>query len=166
MNNQQRSRYFYRLSFTAALVAAIAAYFCALFDLPIWVMWVGWVATHTRGHTLTDSAISLFCLVVGVAIGMVTGLTHQFLLSGLSGFALPLAVFLAASVVISLRSLPHINNIPAYFLGMVCFFALHQEPSLSVFTILAGTATIGALASVCARFLQSKIMQHGETATA
>lgn len=158
MNGQQFSGKFYTLSFTAALVAAFAAYLCALFNLPVWVMWVGWVATHTRGHTIADSGISLFCLIVGVAIGMATGLAHQFLSSDLSSFALPLAVFLAASVVISLRSLPHINNIPAYFLGMVCFFALHHAPSIEVFATLAGTATVGALASVCARFLQNKLI--------
>jgi len=138
----------------AAVVAACASAAALALGLPVWAMFVGWVAFHTRGVTLRDGMFNMVCVSAGVLFGKAAAVGIALLSPVLGAAAMPAAVLVVASVVVSLRGVSRINNLPCYFLGLISFFALHQPPSLSVFATLAGAAALGSVAAWLAHQLQ------------
>ena len=45
-------------------------------------------------------------------------------------FALAIVVFVVAMIVVSMRAIWTLDNIPTCFLGLIAFFAAHLEPAL------------------------------------
>ena len=130
------------------LTAAAAAGLSATLALPVWAMFIGWVAFFTRGITARDGAVNAVCVALGLGFGMA---------AALGALALPLVVFAVAVVVVSLRAAPVLDNILCYFLGLIAFFASHQPPSLAAFAGLASAVVLGSLAAWTAHALQQRI---------
>ena len=57
---------FLALTLAAALTAALAAGLSARLALPVWAMFVGWVAFFTRGLTARDGAVNAACVLLGL----------------------------------------------------------------------------------------------------
>lgn len=129
-----------------ALAAALAASAALALEMPIWAMFLGWNAYFTRGTGMKSGAVNLGCVLIGLCLGM----TAQWLLAALSsrpGFAEQVAsVFVVTWVVLSLRFLPKFDNVAAFFLGLVAFFASGLEPTWPTFAVLAGAAGLGTAA--------------------
>jgi hypothetical protein len=120
-------------------------------------MFVGWVAYYTRGLTARDGLFDYLCSVLGVAIGMAAAAGIGLLAPVLGAAALPAVVLVVAMVVVSMRQAPGINNVLSYFLGLIGFFALHQDPSLTGFAALAGAMALGSTAAWLAQTVQRRI---------
>jgi hypothetical protein len=118
---------------------------------------VGWVAYYTRGLTARDGLFNYLCSVLGVAIGMAAAAGIGLLAPVLGAAALPAVVLVVAMVVVSMRQAPGINNVLSYFLGLIGFFALHQNPSLTGFAALAGAMALGSTAAWLAQTVQRRI---------
>ncbi|WP_213942032.1 DUF1097 domain-containing protein [Pseudomonas sp. dw_612] len=140
----------------AAATAALAAGSSLLLTLPVWAMFVGWVAFFSRGLTLRDGLVNFGCVLMGIAFGMGAAPSIGALAPSLGLFALPLVVFVVAMIVVSLRGLKVMNNIVAYFLGLIAYFASHLEPSLESFTELGAAGAIGSFAG----WLSHAVQQH------
>lgn len=155
LRNQTLPRH---IAFTgvAAATAAIAAGSSAALGLPVWAMFIGWVAFFTRGLNAKAGVANLACVWLGIVMGMCAALSLQLLGPVLGAMALPLVVFVVAMLVVSLRSAPGVNNLLGYFLGLIAFFAAHLAPSFSSFWVLACAATIGS----CAAFISLKLQQQ------
>jgi uncharacterized membrane protein YgaE (UPF0421/DUF939 family) len=145
------------LTLAAALTAAIAATTSASLGWPVWTMFMGWVAFFTRGHSGKDALYSYLCLAIGIAIGTGAALAVGALLPLIGPFAFGAVVFVVAVIVVSLRAAAPINNIPAYFLGLITFFAAHLEPGILAFSELAAVSGLGSFAGWTAHKLQAKI---------
>lgn len=141
----------------AAVVAAAASALALVLELPVWAMFVGWVAFYTRGVTARDGVFNLVCVGLGVLIGKLAALAIGALSPAMGAMALPLVVLVVALVVVSLRGVPRLNNLLCYFLGLIAFFAIHQPPSLSLFGTLAGAAALGSAAAWTAHALQRRV---------
>ncbi|OLF56476.1 DUF1097 domain-containing protein [Pseudomonas chlororaphis] len=141
----------------AAATAALAAGSSLLLSLPVWAMFVGWVAFFSRGLTLRDGLINLGCVLTGLAVGMAAALSIGALSPSLGPWALPLVVFGVAMLVVSLRSLRVMNNLVAYFLGLIAWFAAHLEPSLESFAELGGAGTLGSFAGWLSHAIQQRL---------
>ncbi|WP_371355023.1 DUF1097 domain-containing protein [Pseudomonas chlororaphis] len=141
----------------AAATAALAAGSSLLLNLPVWAMFVGWVAFFSRGLTLRDGLVNLGCVLMGLAIGMGAALSIGALSPSLGPWALPLVVFAVAMLVVSLRSLRVMNNIVAYFLGLIAWFAAHLEPSLESFAELGGAGALGTCAGWLSHTAQQRL---------
>ncbi|SEF27002.1 DUF1097 domain-containing protein [Variovorax sp. NFACC27] len=141
----------------AAVVAAAASALALVLELPVWAMFVGWVAFYTRGVTARDGVFNLVCVGLGVLIGKAAALAIGALGPVVGAMALPLVVLVVALVVVSLRGVPRLNNLLCYFLGLIAFFAIHQPPSLSLFGTLAGAAALGSVAAWTAHALQRRV---------
>ncbi|RTQ33479.1 DUF1097 domain-containing protein [Variovorax gossypii] len=141
----------------AAVVAAAASALALVLELPVWAMFVGWVAFYTRGVTARDGVFNLVCVGFGVLIGKAAALAIGALGPVVGAVALPLVVLVVALVVVSLRGVPRFNNLLCYFLGLIAFFAIHQPPSLSLFGTLAGAAALGSVAAWTAHALQRRV---------
>lgn len=148
----------YHVSYTA--IAAIAAATSAALQLPIWAMFIGCIAFFTQGLNVKHTINNLICVWLGIAIGMVTGIVLSIAGAILGAGALPFVIFIITMLVVSLRSVPKINNLLCYFLGLVSFFASHYVPSMDSFLVLAGAASIGSFGGLAFIFLQKRILSR------
>lgn len=140
----------------AAVVAATAAYTSTALGLEAWVMFAGWVAWFTRPTSVRLGVHAVICLWLGMALAVaghtIVGLATPFL----GAAALPLAVLVLASVAVGLRTTPVVNNMLAWFVGLVTFFAAEPEHMLpGLLTLIAGTA-LGAVAGFTCQRLQHR----------
>src|SRR5688572_7837583 len=80
-----------------AIIAALAAALSALvLEVPVWAMFVGWIAYFTRGLTLRHGVVNLTCVLAGIALGLGAGASMQALSSQLGAATLTLVVFATA----------------------------------------------------------------------
>ena len=141
----------------AAVVAAAASAVALVLELPVWAMFVGWVAFYTHGVTARDGVFNLVCVSLGVLIGKAAAVAIGALATVVGAMALPLVVLVVALVVVSMRSVPRLNNLLCYFLGLIAFFAIHQPPSLSLFGPLGSAIALGSVAAWAAHALQRRV---------
>jgi len=84
----------------------------------------------------------------------------QYLFSSLSeqpGLAEQMAsVFAVTWVMLSLRFLPKFNNVPAFFLGLIAFFASRLTPGWAALIELGGAALLGTAAGVATSAAQAR----------
>jgi hypothetical protein len=148
MSSTTQSREGFALTtFVAAGTAAIAAAVSLAFSLPVWAMFVGWIAFFTRVHTTRTALENLGAVLVGMLIGaLAASVIPQIAPIVGPGVALPVVVFVVALTVAALRGLPVMNNLLGYFLGLVAWFAAHLEPSLDNIAHLFGASMIGSTA--------------------
>jgi hypothetical protein len=148
---------FFAFTAATAITAAMATFASVAFALPVWAVFIGWVAYDTRGQSARDGIANLTCLLLGVAFGMATALAITVLTPTLGSASTAVAVFGVAIVVVSLRAVPVINNILSYFLGVISFFAVQLEPTLPAFVELASASALGGLAGWVASTAQTRI---------
>ncbi len=148
---------FNSITAVAAATAAMAAAVSMWVGLPVWAMFVGWVVFFSRGNSMRDGLINYGCLVVGIGFGMAAAMSITALSPLLGKLALPAVVFTVAMVVVSLRVLRRMNNLLAYFLGLITFFAAHLEPSLDTAVRLGGAAAIGSIAGWASLNMQHRL---------
>jgi hypothetical protein len=151
---------FNSLTLAAALTAATAATAAATVGLPVWAMFVGWVAFFTRGHSAKDALYSYLCLASGLGIGTIAAVGVGALLPLIGPAAFGVVVFAVAMLVVSLRAASPMNNIPAYFLGLITWFAAHAKPTPRAWLSLAAVAALGIFAARLAHSWQATIMRR------
>lgn len=153
---QAFSAKFNGLTLIAATIAALAATTSAGLGWPVWAMFIGWVAFFTGGHSGKGALRSYGCVVIGLSLGAIAALVVGTLMPMIDYFAFGLVVFVVAILVVSLRAAPFLNNIPAYFLGLIAFFAAHLPPSLLSVIELAAVSGLGMVAAWAAHRLQQR----------
>lgn len=157
---QQSSRAYITVTLVAAACASFAAAASLTLSLPVWAMFVGWIAFFSRGLTTRSTVENLVCVWLGLCMGALAGLSISLLAPSLGlGLALPIVVFAVALIVVSLRGLPILNNLLAYFLGLVAWFASHFEPSLGSLVLLASASAIGSLAGWISHDLPQRLLK-------
>ncbi len=143
----------------AAATASVAALASLMLSLPVWAMFVGWIAFFTRVKDTRTAIENLGCVGVGTIIGVAAALTIPSAAAIVGPLlALPAVVFLVALVVIALRGLPTMNNLLGYFLGLVAWFAAHLEPSLESVAQLLGASAVGLVAGWVSYHLPMRIL--------
>lgn len=151
---------FLAIGAVAGVVAAAAAHLSTLAAIPVWAMFMGWVAYFTRGHSGRDGLVNYLCLALGLLVGFGAVIALGLLGPMVGGFALPITVFGVAVLVVSLRALPALSNIPSMFLGVVSVFAAHAAPTLEAFAELGGASAIGSFAAWLASAVQGRLAHN------
>ncbi|WP_231757323.1 DUF1097 domain-containing protein [Microbulbifer elongatus] len=144
----------------AAVFAAFAAVTTAVNELPVWAMFVGWVAYVTGPMNLKGAAQSYICLTLGIAIGLAAALALKEITPTMGAYSLAPVVFIVASLVLSLRAAPPLNLVPAYWLGIIVFFAAHTEPRLASILKLSLISGFGIVIATIVHFLQMRILRR------
>lgn len=144
--NRQTPAQFALFTLVAATSAALATWGAATLSLKVWAMFAGFIAWFTRPTPLRAGVSALVCLWLGMGLAAVAARTTGALTPAMGALALPVVVFLVASIVVALRTTRVVDNMLAWFLGMVAFFAAEPEPLHLAFAHLGGAAAIGALA--------------------
>lgn len=155
--NRVRIDRFLAIGAVAGVVAAAAAHLSTLAAIPVWAMFMGWVAYFTRGHSARDGLINYLCMALGLLVGFGAVIALGLLGPALGAFALPIVVFGVAVLVVSLRALPALSNIPSTFLGVISVFAAHAAPTLEAFAELGGASAIGSFAAWLASATQARL---------
>jgi hypothetical protein len=145
------------ISAAAAVTAASAAHVSTLIAVPPWAMFMGWVAYYTRGHSGRDGLVNYACLALGIGLGLIAVMAVGALAPSFGTFALPVVVLLVATLVVSLRAVPVVSNIPAYFLGLVTVFAAHIQPTVYAMAELGSAGAIGSFAAWFASRWQQRL---------
>jgi hypothetical protein len=143
----------------AAVTAATAALASVTLSLPLWAMFIGWVAYFTRRPSARDGLANLTCLVLGSALGIGGSLSIATLMPKFGVASIAIVVFVVATIVMSLRVVPIANNILSYFLGLIGYFASRQEAALSTFVLLGATFALGSFAAWIANTIQSRLIR-------
>jgi hypothetical protein len=120
-------------------------------------MFMGWVAFFTRGNSAREAGFSYLCLAAGIVMGTGAVLSVGALMPLLGPLSFGVVVFVVAMIVVTLRAAAPVNNIPAYFLGLITFFAAHLEPSWLALAELLSVSGLGTFAAWLAHRLQSKM---------
>ncbi|MDF0733090.1 DUF1097 domain-containing protein [Pseudomonas entomophila] len=140
-------RAYLAITLVAAVTAALASASALALGVPVWAMFIGWIAFFSRGLTTRSTLENLGCVWLGLTLGAVAASVIGLLAPTLGPLlAVPLVVFTVAVLVVGLRGLPVLNNLLGYFLGLVAWFAAHLEPSLESLAHLAGAGTLGSAA--------------------
>ncbi|UPG95910.1 DUF1097 domain-containing protein [Luteibacter aegosomatissinici] len=144
----------------AAVTAAVAAASSAALSLPVWAMFIGWIAFFTRGMNTRGAFENLACVGLGLTIGAIAAFSLPHVGSILGPrLALPVVVFVVALLVVAMRGMPILNNLLGYFLGLVAWFAAHLEPSAESLAHLLGASTIGSAAGWVSHYVPARIVK-------
>ena len=147
---------------SAALTAAIAAAGALHAGWPVWTMFIGWIAFFSRGLSTRSTFENLACVCLGLGIGALAALAISHLAPTLGpSLAVPLVVLVVALGVVALRGLPVLNNLLAWFLGLVAWFAAHLEPSLAHVGELAAASALGSLAGWISHRVPQRLLARG-----
>jgi hypothetical protein len=142
----------------AAATAAVASAASLMAGLPVWAMFIGWVAFFSRGHSFREGIANYCGVLAGICFGMGAAMAISALGPMLGKLALPIVVFIVAMMVVSLRAMPIVNNVLAYFLGLIAYFAAHVEPSFEALGRLGEASAIGSFAAWTSLKLQQRLM--------
>jgi hypothetical protein len=141
----------------AAAVAAAAAFSSLTLGLAPWAMFIGWVAYFTRPTSAPAGAASWLCLVLGLVLGAIAVASLRALTPALGPAAIAVVVFVVGMIVISMRATPVLDNVLAWFLGLIAFFASHLEPGFEAVAELGGASALGGVAGWAAQALQRRL---------
>lgn len=145
---------FHRATLVAAFVASLSALLTALIGLAPWVMFVGWVAFFTRPPTWQNALSAGLCSGLGfvLAIGAAHLIGALMPVIGVLSFAC--AVFVCAFAVVSLRVIPWVNNLAAWFIGMIAFFAAHPPLHADSLAVYLAIIWLGVFSGWLTVFIQ------------
>lgn len=130
----------------SAIAAAAAGTAVLLIEVPVWAMFIGWIAYFSRGVNLRQGVLNLTCVLAGLLIGVAASTALVALGPSLGAATAPVVVFVVALVVLTVSRVTPLSNPLAYFLGLVCWFAAHQPPSVALLMELAGAVLLGSTA--------------------
>lgn len=145
-SNRQTRLQFVLFTVIAAVVAALASYSSAALALEVWAMFAGFIAWFTRPMSARDGVYSMICLYLGIALGVLAHIATEALMPSLGAFALPLVVFVVGVVIVGLRTTRLVDNMLAWFIGLVTFFAAEVELQFGTLLELGSACAIGGFA--------------------
>ena len=109
-------------------------------------MFAGFIAWFTRPTSARDGVYSMICLYLGIALGVLAHIATEALAPSLGAFALPLVVFVVGVVIVGLRTTSLVDNMLAWFIGLVTFFAAEVELAVGALLELGSACAIGGFA--------------------
>lgn len=140
----------------AAFFASLAAVVCALFQIPPWIMFIGWVAYFTKPSSFMNMLTTGFCVVLGIILGVFAAKSIGLLMPTFGVLSFAIVVFIVAMIVVTLRSVPIIGQPTSWFLGLISYFAAHVEPSLSTLIPIVSMMYLGATTGFIVHRIQIK----------
>lgn len=107
------------------LFGAVAVSVSFAAQWPTWVMFVAWVSFYIFGKTIKSSLLAFAQIVLGIIMGLLIQLSGIYLSGYIGAFGLPVAVFFFIGSIAYISKIKTLNNIPAWFLGLIIFFGVH-----------------------------------------
>lgn len=127
------------------VVTAAATHLAGVAGVPAWVMFIPWAAYFLVGATLAAGIKMYASMACGIGLGMVATLLSGLLAPALGSLALPAIVVGIAGGLTFCERVPALDCIPAYYLGIVTYFASGREVSVAAYGELVLVAAAGVV---------------------
>lgn len=134
-----------------ALVAAISSVLCARLSIPVWTMFIGWIAFVAGGMSARTAAPTWVCTI----LGLIEGFIGAALIGGGAAalgpdLSLLVGVFVIVFAALLAQYLPVVNLVVCYFIGMTAFFASGLAPIVATGVTLGAGLLAGVLSGLIA----------------
>jgi len=131
------------IAFALGLFGAVAVTVSFSLQWPTWVMFIAWVSFYIFGKTVQSSLKVFLHIALGMLMAVLIQLTAAFLTPMIGTFGFALSVFFYIGSLAYFARSKSLNNIPAWFLGLIILFGVHPPlepaPILQLFIpIIAG----------------------------
>lgn len=148
------------VSLIMGLFGAIAVTTSSHFSWPTWVMFIAWVSYYLFGKSLKTAKMSFIQILCGILMGIAMQTTAGFLAGTLGSLSFPVTVFFFIGALAYITKIKNLNNIPAWFIGLIVFFGVHPQidllPILSLLPPIVAGFTFAHLNSLAI----NKIAKH------
>jgi len=134
-----------------ALVAAVSSVICARLQIPVWSMFIGWIAFVAGGMSAKTAAPTFVCAILGLILGFIGAAIIGGGGAALgTDLALLLGVFVIVFAALLAQFLPFASLVICYFIGMTTFFASGLPPETSTGLVLGSGLLAGVLSGLIA----------------
>jgi len=119
--------------FLGALAIAIAF----PLHLHAWVLFLGWVACYIFGSNFKSIGQTILQISLGILLAVIIRETAAALAPKLNRFAFPLVVLVSITALVYLSKIKGLENIAAWFIGLIVFFGIQPELNRDSFFLIA-----------------------------
>jgi len=121
------------IAIALGLFGAIAVMVSFSLQWPTWVMFVAWVSFYIFGKSLQTSLKAFLQIMLGMILAILIQLTARWLTSFIGPIGFPVSVFFYIGSLAFLSRIRGLDNIPAWFMGLIILFGIH--PKLELFEV-------------------------------
>lgn len=134
-----------------ALVAAVSSVICARLSIPVWSMFIGWIAFVAGGMSARTAAPTYVCAILGLLLGFVgAAIIGGGAASMGADVALLVGVFVIVFAALLAQFIPFASLVVCYFIGMTTFFASGLPPVAETAIVLGSGLLAGVLSGLLA----------------
>lgn len=125
------------------IIGALAVYTGGAFQLPVWVIFLAWISFNLTGGAIELSLKIFIQQVIGILLAVGVQYCNKSLLPLLGDYSLPLIMCIVNILLVFISKTKKLNSIPAYFSGMIIWFASQSEPRFLECTNLVIAIAVG-----------------------
>ena len=140
-----------------AVLALLYMILSANQNLLAWVGFITWGAYFLTSINTRGAIREGISFTLGIVFGAVIVMLATALAPTLGTFAVPVAVAVAAFVIVYLEMVPWFDMAPGYFLGAAAFFAAGAKPDSATFMAIFIPGIIGLALGMITAFLRRKV---------
>ncbi|KQC31427.1 DUF1097 domain-containing protein [Flagellimonas eckloniae] len=116
------------------LCGALAVFISFSMGWATWVMFLAWISYYLFGKSIKVYVPSFLQIILGILLGVLIQSMASLLVPAMGAMGFPLTVFVLIGSLAYVTKINGLNNIPAWFLGLIIFFGVH--PELQVIPVL------------------------------
>ena len=109
------------------LCGALAVFISFSMGWATWVMFLAWVSYYLFGKSIKVYIPSFLQIIAGILLGVLIQSLAGLLVPAMGELGFPLTVFVVIGSLAYVSTIKGLNNIPAWFLGLIVFFGVHPE---------------------------------------
>lgn len=109
------------------LCGALAVFVSFSMGWATWVMFLAWVSYYLFGKSIKAYIPSLLQIIAGIVMGVLIQSLASLLVPVMGALGFPLTVFILIGSLAYISKIKGLNNIPAWFIGLIIFFGVHPE---------------------------------------
>ncbi len=137
-------------------MAALATYLTFSTKMPTWVLFLAWTSYFLLGGNIKSCVLTFIQQVLGILIAIVIIYCGNSLAQSLGSLWFHCSVTVIMFGVFYLSKLRVLNNLSAYFLGMIVWFGLGVNPTLGEIFEASISLLIGYSFGFTNEFLNNK----------
>ncbi|WP_299547864.1 DUF1097 domain-containing protein [Seonamhaeicola sp.] len=109
------------------LCGALAVFISFSMGWATWVMFLSWVSYYLFGKSIKAYIPSFLQIILGIVMGVLIQSLASLLIPATGALGFPITVFILIGSLVYISKIKGLNNIPAWFLGLIIFFGVHPE---------------------------------------
>jgi len=133
----------FKQALTMGLTGAISVFTASNLGLPTWVLFTAWVSYYLFGTNIKTAFLTFTQQILGVLIAITIQYIGTNLTEYSASFGFAVAVLIVMIGVFYISKLKYLNNLPAYFLGMIIWFGANTEIEINNILLLGITLLSG-----------------------